>query len=345
MGGGSKPEHDKINVRDVWAHNLAQEFHLINTIVEQGRYCYCSIDTEFPGVVMVAANGHKGRGWSEMRANVDALRLIQVGIAFSDENGRPPPGLDCWQFNFEFDVNADLHAKDSIALLREAGCDFVRHRSCGLCPFAFGELLIASGLIGSERIKWISFHGGYDFAYLVKSLTASELPQEMPAMLQMMDIFFPQRCDVKYLARESYRGGLQGLAQKLGCAVDRCHQAGFDAVMTRDVFFSLPDFAVKAFANPFAPNQGSAGLIFGLGGDFYGPSDAAVNARFPERMLREARRQWRESRPDRDWGRSWQYSDTSYFLGWDSGRRSGWDSEWFPLDQWSAMSQGQGMVY
>ena len=32
----------------------------------------------------------------------------------------------------------------------------------------FGELLVQSGLVLNENVKWISFHGGYDFAYLVK---------------------------------------------------------------------------------------------------------------------------------------------------------------------------------
>ena len=40
-----------------------------------------------------------------------------------------------WQFNFAFDVDRDLHAKDSIELLRENGCDFGKHNSQGICPY------------------------------------------------------------------------------------------------------------------------------------------------------------------------------------------------------------------
>jgi hypothetical protein len=38
----------------------------------------------------------------------------------------------------------------------------------------FGELLMTSGLVLNDDIKWISFHSGYDFGYLVKLLTCSK---------------------------------------------------------------------------------------------------------------------------------------------------------------------------
>jgi len=42
----SKP----IIVREVWAHNLEYEFHLIREVL--GEYSLVSIDTEFPGVII-----------------------------------------------------------------------------------------------------------------------------------------------------------------------------------------------------------------------------------------------------------------------------------------------------
>ena len=40
----------------------------------------------------------------------------------------------------------------------------------------FGELMMMSGLVLTDEVKWISFHGSYDFAYLLKTLTCCELP-------------------------------------------------------------------------------------------------------------------------------------------------------------------------
>jgi len=167
--------------------------------------------------------------------------------------------------------------------------------------------------------------------------------------IQLLDILFAKRCDVKYLVRDQYRGGLQGLAQKMGLDPGPMHQAGIDAVTTRNVFFALPGLSARAFAR-----SADLGLLFGLGGDFKGPNAIAVRARIPERMLREMRRQWLENRPAHDYSRNWQYSDASpgsyasYGLGWQQQEwRGGWEGEWFPLDQWGStpFSSGGGLVY
>lgn len=42
----------------------------------------------------------------------------------------------------------------------------------------FGELLTSSGLVLLDEVKWISFHSGYDFGYLLKLLTNAPLPGE-----------------------------------------------------------------------------------------------------------------------------------------------------------------------
>jgi hypothetical protein len=48
-----------------------------------------------------------------------------------------------------------------VVLLQRAGIDVQR----------FGELLMSSGLVLMDNVKWISFHSGYDFGYLMKVLT------------------------------------------------------------------------------------------------------------------------------------------------------------------------------
>jgi hypothetical protein len=43
------PSNEECGIRDVWNHNLEEEFRTIRQIVQQ--YQYIAMDTEFPGVV------------------------------------------------------------------------------------------------------------------------------------------------------------------------------------------------------------------------------------------------------------------------------------------------------
>ena len=54
LGGGQKggpnmPSNEECGIRDVWGHNLEEEFRAIRQVVQQ--YQYIAMDTEFPGVV------------------------------------------------------------------------------------------------------------------------------------------------------------------------------------------------------------------------------------------------------------------------------------------------------
>lgn len=178
-------------------------------------------------------------------------------------------------------------------LLREAGCDFDKHRDEGICPYAFGEMLQASGLVLNENMKWISFHGGYDFAYLVKALTGGvALPARVGDMLNYVDLFFPCRCDLKYLLREMFRGSLERLATQMRVGATSLHQAGSDALITRAAFFRLdPDLRRRAFD----AREKEAGLLNGLGADTLQGVDPVVahhKKSFSESMWRDARQEW-----------------------------------------------------
>jgi CCR4-NOT transcription complex subunit 7/8 len=51
-----------------------------------------------------------------------------------------------------------MYAQDSIDLLTKSGIDFKRHEDYGIPVDHFGELLMTSGLVLQEEVKWISFH-------------------------------------------------------------------------------------------------------------------------------------------------------------------------------------------
>lgn len=52
----------------------------------------------------------------------------------------------------------DMFAPDSIDLLKSSGIDFKRNEEEGIDVEYFGELLITSGLVLFDNIKWVSFH-------------------------------------------------------------------------------------------------------------------------------------------------------------------------------------------
>jgi CCR4-NOT transcription complex subunit 7/8 len=104
-----------------------------------------------------------------------------------------------------------------------------------------------SGMVLSDHFHWICFHGCYDFAYLIKVLTGAELPNSLAELLELLDLFFPRRGDVKLLAKPLGNfGSLLSIAEQRGLQCTGVHQGGLDALLTRDVFFSFPDVVQSA---------------------------------------------------------------------------------------------------
>lgn len=59
------PSNEECGIRDVWNHNLEEEFRTIRKIVQQ--YQYIAMDTEFPGVVArPIGNNHEDSTSSKM---------------------------------------------------------------------------------------------------------------------------------------------------------------------------------------------------------------------------------------------------------------------------------------
>lgn len=128
------PSNEECGIRDVWGHNLEEEFRTIRQVVQQ--YQYIAMDTEFPGVVarpigkivtlwkMILHLQQKKKKlfylkyilkgefrtsadyqYQLLRCNVDLLRIIQLGLTFLDESGNTPGGsYTTWQFNFKFNL-------------------------------------------------------------------------------------------------------------------------------------------------------------------------------------------------------------------------------------------------
>lgn len=260
---------DSIQIREVWSDNLEEEFAVIREIVDD--YPFIAMDTEFPGIVLRPVGNFKSNydyHYQTLKDNVDMLKLIQLGLTFSDEHGNLPTcGEDdrfcIWQFNFrEFNVNEDVFANDSIELLRQSGIDFKKNNEHGIDARRFGELLMSSGIVLNDNVHWITFHSGYDFGYLLKLLTCQNLPDTQVGFFNLINMYFPMLYDIKHLMKfcNSLHGGLNKLAELLEVKrVGICHQAGSDSLLTSSAFRKLKENFFSGSLEKYA------GVLYGLG--------------------------------------------------------------------------------
>ncbi|CAL1300706.1 unnamed protein product [Larinioides sclopetarius] len=268
-------------IRDVWAHNMEEEFKIIRQIVRQFKYI--AMDTEFPGVVARPIGEFRSTAdyqYQLLRCNVDLLKIIQLGLTFLDETGKSPAGFTTWQFNFKFNLTEDMYAQDSIDLLTSSGIQFKKHDEDGIDPYEFAELLMTSGVVLSENINWISFHSGYDFGYLLKLLTDQNLPAEESEFFELLRIYFPTIYDVKYLMKscKNLKGGLQEVAEQLELErIGPQHQAGSDSLLTGATFFKMREM----FFEDNIDDAKYCGHLYGLGTSYVMNGNATLEEASP----------------------------------------------------------------
>ncbi|KAF2324040.1 hypothetical protein GH714_006331 [Hevea brasiliensis] len=178
-----------------------------------------SMDSEFPGFLRkTPRRSDELSAFADMKFNVDNMKIIQLGITLSDENGII---AGTWEFNFKFLIETEVfYDPKSIEFLKESGIDFEELRINGIDQLFFSNMF--THVLSRHRdLKWLTFHGLYDLAYMVKLVTKKPLP---------------------YMARfydDLHRGelGLEKLAKILGVKrVGGSHQAGSDSLLTARVF-------------------------------------------------------------------------------------------------------------
>ncbi|XP_010541577.1 PREDICTED: probable CCR4-associated factor 1 homolog 10 isoform X2 [Tarenaya hassleriana] len=228
------------------------------------------MDTEFPGVVLRPLGPFKNiseYNYKTLKENVDMLKLIQLGLTFSDEDGNLPTcGTDkfcIWQFNFrEFNPSEDIYVNESIDLLHQCGIDFKKNNEKGIDVKRFGELLMSSGVVLNDAMRWVTFHSGYDFGYLLKLLTCKALPVNQIEFFTLLNIYFPVIYDIKHMMKfcNNLHGGLSKLAELLEVErVGVSHQAGSDSLLTWCTFRKLKESFFKGSMKKYA------GVLYGLG--------------------------------------------------------------------------------
>ncbi|KAJ4304158.1 CCR4-NOT core DEDD RNase subunit [Collariella sp. IMI 366227] len=308
----------KGRIRDVWKHNLHEEMANLRDLID--RYPYIAMDTEFPGVVarpMGAFRGKSDYHYQCLRTNVDLLKIIQIGIALFNEDGEQPPARPtstdatdlrrtgnqaplpyAWQFNFKYSLKDDMYNQTSIESLQQAGIDFALLERDGIDPHEFASLLIPSGLVCFENVRWLSFHGGYDFGYLTKLLICHTLPGDEVEFEDIMKLYFPSTYDVKHLMKHAIKllnsgmlqpsdpgcteilqkfeqkSGLENVADALKIKrVGNAHQAGSDSLLTGRVFFELRK---RIFNSDISDDH--LGKIWGLGIPDFSIAGAPITA-------------------------------------------------------------------
>ncbi|CAL9064702.1 unnamed protein product [Musa banksii] len=171
------------------------------------------------------------------------MHLIQLGVALFDEGGNTPwPGC-CWQFNFsDFDPDVDASSPDSIELLTQSGHDFQQYRRHGIdarrCAY-----LVCVKLFGQPySSRYVTFHGLYDVAFVIKMITRAPLPNTLNEFSDLVRTIFGQIYDLKYISR--FCGGLRrgeiglvGLSRLLNFEpVGIRHQAAYDSLLIGALF-------------------------------------------------------------------------------------------------------------
>lgn len=258
LNNGSK---DSSVIVEVYKDNFIQEMKNLAILIN--KYNYIGMDTEFPGTVYSLSTLTDDFYYKSLKLNVDSLKLIQLGITLSNEKGEYPTPHRTWQFNFEFDYTKDKWSQSSMYLLMSSGIDFNKMKKDGISHKKFIEQMKISGLVLNPDIHWISFHGSYDFAYLLSNLIDNYLPENEKDFTQLLGLFFPNHYDIKILVKDknNLKGSLNKLANYLNVQREgKIHQAGSDSLVTIYSFWKL---IKSGFVTKEVLNEGK-NILYGI---------------------------------------------------------------------------------
>ena len=238
---------EHIGIKEVYEDNFIEEIKVIGGLLEE--YNYIGMDTEYPGTVFMVQQLSKDFYYRTLKMNIDSLKIIQLGITLTNSKGEYPKNYKyhTWQFNFEFDKKVDKITPSSLNLLEQCGIDFNKLKRKGIKHRLFAEYFTISGLVLNPDVIWISFHGCYDFGYLLKLLICQSLPESEKEFLNLCNLYFINYYDIKTMVKrmDNLQGGLNKLAQNLEVLREgKTHQAGSDSVVTIDVYFKLRENGV-----------------------------------------------------------------------------------------------------
>ena len=234
----TKEENDRLGIMEVYEDNFIEQIKYIGDLLDE--YNYIGMDTEFPGTVFHVENMTEDFYYKSLKKNVDKLKLIQLGITLTNDKGEYPNNspYHTWQFNLEFDKDTELYKDESMDMLKKCGINFDKLKKKGI-----KHNFMVSNLVLNPDVHWVSFHGSYDFGYLLKLLINSDLPQTEDEFVNKLNLYFINFYDIRVMVKDNdnlFKKSLKRLAEMLEVRREgQEHQAGSDSMVTIDVFFKL----------------------------------------------------------------------------------------------------------
>ena len=239
----TKEENDRLGIMEVYEDNFIEQIKYIGDLLDE--YNYIGMDTEFPGTVFHVENMTEDFYYKSLKKNVDKLKLIQLGITLTNDKGEYPNNspYHTWQFNLEFDKDTELYKDESMDMLKKCGINFDKLKKKGIKHNIFAQYFMVSNLVLNPDVHWVSFHGSYDFGYLLKLLINSDLPQTEDEFVNKLNLYFINFYDIRVMVKDNdnlFKKSLKRLAEMLEIRREgQEHQAGSDSMVTIDVFFKL----------------------------------------------------------------------------------------------------------
>ncbi|XP_004151393.1 putative CCR4-associated factor 1 homolog 8 [Cucumis sativus] len=244
-------------VRQVWYHNLAQELAILNDHLF--KFPVIVMDTEFPGFLRSTPRGAPQEHlYQDLKFNVNHLKILQLGLTLMDENEHV--GLS-WVFTFsDFDEQTDLSSPTSMQYLKNnKGFEFKKQRKDGIPSAEFRRAFLP--IFSSNRItKWITFHGIYDVAYLLKLMIIKAMPESMVEFAIIAQRFLGTVNDLKYMIGHCERLmkgelGLKRLAELLDVN-DTVFSGGSDSLLIALAYVKMKKLKLSS--------ENTGGFLYGF---------------------------------------------------------------------------------
>jgi CCR4-NOT transcription complex subunit 7/8 len=90
----------------------------------------------------------------------------------------------------------------------------------------------------NKNVKWVVFHGSYDFGYLLRGLRGESLPKNAEDFYKSVRIYFPNIYDLKQVISDDEElklMGLSALAKRIGVVLWLFSVRGWGQIIRRAV--------------------------------------------------------------------------------------------------------------
>ncbi|XP_031500314.1 probable CCR4-associated factor 1 homolog 7 [Nymphaea colorata] len=201
--------NNSVIIKRVWKDNFDAEMRIIRerTMID---HPFISLTSR---LLLCSGRIPMGNEWGNSDVNYASLlrmdnvfkNIVQVGVALCDKLGRLPrcneTGRPCiWEFNL-MPLDESANKPKMIRSFLDNFCSGVKVeqlRSQGIHPERMAAELWHCSSLMKEKISWVVFKGGQDFAALLRwtKQGAQGLPVEQKEFFKLLDHYFPMFYDM-----------------------------------------------------------------------------------------------------------------------------------------------------